>query len=407
MSFDKMKKDKVKNADYMCAEIEHIIKTCGARDPGSEGEKIACEYMAEELKKYTDDVKIEGFKVNPDSFYGWIPITVTAMLLAIVFYFFLPIASLILMIIGVTIMFAQFVSYRKLIDKFFKEKTSHNVTAVKKPTGEIKRRIFFNGHPDAAHEWTMNYHFGGKFMVVQVLVSFIGVIYFSAVTITALVMQGAGFTIAESLTLYLGLAGLIFVPFWISIYGLSNKRIIVDGANDNLTGCYIGIAILKAMKENNVNLENTEVGVILSGSEEAGLRGAKAWCEEHKHDYDDAETVIIAYDTIRESRFLSVNMKDMNATVKADEPLGKLFMQGANNVGAACSFGSVPVGATDSAAFTQNGFRSIGITAMDHNLKDYYHTRRDTYDNLNAECLATTYEVSVETLDLFDKGEMK
>ena len=69
MSFDKMKKDKAKNADYMCAEIEHIIKTCGKRDPGSEDKKIACEYMADELKKYADDVKIEGFKVNPDSFY--------------------------------------------------------------------------------------------------------------------------------------------------------------------------------------------------------------------------------------------------------------------------------------------------------------------------------------------------
>ena len=55
-----------------------------------------------------------------------------------------------------------------------------------------------------------------------------------------------------------------------------NKNRIVDGANDNLSGCYMGIAILKALKDNGIELENTEVGVILTGSEEAGLRGAKS-----------------------------------------------------------------------------------------------------------------------------------
>ncbi|HKL93654.1 MAG TPA: M20/M25/M40 family metallo-hydrolase [Clostridia bacterium] len=406
MRFVNLKKEKGKSADYICSEIEHIIKTYSKRDPGSEGEHKASEYMAEELKKYSDDVKIEDFKVNPDSFYGWIPITVTLMLMAVVMYFFMPIISAVLLAVGVIIMLVQFVSYRKLIDKLFKEKISCNVTAIKKPTGEVKRRIFFNGHPDAANEWTMNYHFGGKVMSIQVMIAFFGVVYAVAIIAVAMIMQGVGFVIAKSTTLYLGLAGLIFVPFWISIYGLSNKRIIVDGANDNLTGCYLGIAILKALKENNITFENTEVGVLLTGSEEAGLRGAKAWAKEHKHDYDDVETVIIAYDTIRESKFLSVNVKDLNATVKTDEALGNLFMRAAKNVGATCSFGSVPIGATDSAAFTQGGFRSIGITAMDHNLKDYYHTRRDTYDNLDKDCLATTFEVSAETLDLFDKGEI-
>ena len=34
-------------AQYMVDEITHICKDMPKRDPGSEGEKIACEYMAD------------------------------------------------------------------------------------------------------------------------------------------------------------------------------------------------------------------------------------------------------------------------------------------------------------------------------------------------------------------------
>ena len=37
-------------ADYMLKEITHICKDMDKRDPGSKGEKQACEYMADVLK---------------------------------------------------------------------------------------------------------------------------------------------------------------------------------------------------------------------------------------------------------------------------------------------------------------------------------------------------------------------
>ena len=64
-------------------------------------------------------------------------------------------------------------------------------------------------------------------------------------------------------------------------------------------------------------------------------------------------------------------------------------------------------GATDNAAFNKAGFRSTGITALDHNLQDYYHTMRDTADNLNPECLADCYAISVKCLENFDRDIAK
>jgi len=61
-------------------------------------------------------------------------------------------------------------------------------------------------------------------------------------------------------------------------------------------------------------------------------------------------------------------------------------------------------GATDSAAFAQAGFRATGVTGLNHKLEDYYHTRRDTYDNMNKEGLAGCFAVSVKALEMFDNG---
>lgn len=111
-----------------------------------------------------------------------------------------------------------------------------------------------------------------------------------------------------------------------------NENRIVDGANDNLSGCYMGIAILKALKEEGIEFENTEVGVILTGSEEAGLRGAKAWCAAHKGEFDDVPTFIFSYDTIHDPKYLMTNYRDLNGTVKADKDVSDLFMEAAKGL---------------------------------------------------------------------------
>ena len=157
-----------------------------------------------------------------------------------------------------------------------------------------------------------------------------------------------------------GIAVLVFAPLLIGMYWMWDPKTTVDGANDNLTGCYMGIAILKAMKDAGIELEHTEVGVILSGSEEAGLRGAKAWVQQHKGEFDDVPTWIYSYDTIHASKFLGVNYRE------------------------------------------QGGYKVTGITALNHVLEDYYHTLKDSYDNLDKDCLADCYAISVRCLEKFD-----
>ncbi|MBQ2092563.1 MAG: M20/M25/M40 family metallo-hydrolase [Clostridia bacterium] len=406
--FDALIAQKDQSAQYMIKEITHICKDLPKRDPGSEGERAACEYMADVLKKDCgcETVEIESFDENPGSFYGWIHITFTLIFIAVGFFRFgtgpvAYIVSTILIALGFLLAFLQFGIYKKIVDFMFPKKTGTNVTAIKSCKGEVKRRIFFNGHPDAAWEWPANYIGGGVLFESLIIISAIGALYYLVLSILVLVNGGA-----SELIWKLSTWGILFAPFWIYMFFMWNPYRVVDGANDNLTGCYMGISILKAMKDAGIELENTEVGVILTGSEEAGLRGAKAWCEAHKGEYRDVPTFIYSYDTIYDPKYLLVNYRDLNATVKADKDVSDLFMEAAQELDILCNKGMVPPlgGATDNAAFAQGGFRSTGITGLNHKLESYYHTRKDTYTNMNAGGLADCYAVSVRVLDKFDQG---
>lgn len=401
---------KEKAAQYIIDDITKVIKTCGKRDPGSEGEKKSCEYMADVLKKDCgcENVKIESYPVHPRAFYGWIYFTCSFVLIAMVCFFFAPVIGIPLILAGFTLTILEFGIYKKAIDRLFKEKTSHNVTAIKKCTGETKRRIIFNGHPDATWEWPVNYALGGVGFEGHAIIVTVSALYFLVLSIIAVIKNGLSFgmpDMASPLT-KAGLIGLIFVPFVIGLFFMVNYKRVVDGANDNLTGCYMGIAVLKALKDEGIELENTEIGVILTGSEEIGLRGAKAWVEAHSDDFKDVPTFIYSFDTINDPKYLMANYRDLNATVKSDAEVCDLFVEAAEAVGIHCSKGMIPPlgGAVDAAAFTQGGFRAAGITGLNHKLERYYHTRLDTYTNMNKQGIADCFAATVKTLEMFDNG---
>lgn len=414
MELQKLIDKKDKAAKYMVEEITHICKNFEKRSPGDKGELQAAEYMAETLKKDCgcEKVEVESFKENPNAFFGWIYFTISFVLLAMlsfvltpaltavspVFQIICPIFSILLIVVGLGLAFMQFGLYKKVVDKAFKEKTGHNVTAIKECTGETKRRIMFCGHIDACWEWPVNYALGGVGFEAHAIICGIGAVYYLVLSILALIKGIFAVQI-------LGLFGLAFIPFMVGLYFMWNEKRVVDGANDNLSGCYIGIALLKAMKEEGIELENTEVGCILAGSEEAGLRGSKAWCEAHKGEFQDVPTIIISYDTIHDPKYLMVNYRELNGTVKMDKKASDLFLNAAKAVDVPVMKGWVPPlgGATDGAAFTQAGFTSASITGLNHKLEDYYHTRRDTYDNMNEEGLANCYAATVKCLEMFEE----
>ncbi|MBP5272691.1 MAG: M28 family peptidase, partial [Clostridia bacterium] len=126
----------------------------------------------------------------------------------------------------------------------------------------------------------------------------------------------------------------------------------------------------------------------------------------HKGEFKDVPTIIYSYDTIHDPKWLMANYRDLNGTVKTDKQANDIFMKACEELGIPCRKGMVPPlgGATDTAAFTQGGFRSGGVTGLNHKLENYYHTRRDTYDNLSHQGIGDCYAASMKVLEMFENG---
>ncbi len=383
--------------------IKKICKDVGPRPAGSEQEHEAQKLMAAELDGACDKVEIEPFDVHPGAFLGWI-LTDGIMMIAAIVLFFFGMSAIALALCALSLIFAivEFLLYKKLLDPFFPKKTSHNVVAVRKPKGEVRRRIIFSGHADSANEWRFTYYGGSKLLVPIIGLSFVGILLGLVLGIWA-VAAGHAFSAADSGALnVMRYVFLAWIPILFTALFFENKKRPVMGANDDLTGCFISMAVVKYMQQHDIRFENTEVWVVLTGSEEAGLRGAKAFCKAHKNELSDVETVFVGLDTIRDYDFAAVYSRDLTGTVKNDAGACALVKEAAKQTGLDLPYKSVFFGATD-AAVTQAGMKAVSVAAMDPAPAKYYHTRLDTADNLDIKTVEAVLGVALETAFLFDE----
>lgn len=392
--------------------IENITYICNnlpKREPGSQGEAIAAKHMQKQLEKIgASRVDNEKFKLHPGAFYGWIFLSMSLMIAAAILNFFVPILTLILTVAALIIFFLEFGVYAEFIDPLFPQKESQNVVAYFKPKKEIKQRIVLDGHIDAAWPWPLNEKCGGTAYHTYLVVVVLGVLYTLAISIFGIVVgKGSYFVLSPSYNLSLFICccvQLIFVPLWISMYWMWDRKKTVDGANDNLTGCCLPISIAKMLKDNNIQLEHTELVVLLAGSEEAGLRGAKAFAKQHKNDFKDATTRFICLDCLGNPKKIQVNYRDLNSVVKLDKETCDMFYESGKNVGVNVIKTIMPPfgGATNAPAYQKAGFKTCSIWCLSTNLDGYYHTTKDKPDRLNKECLESVYKVLIDVIKNVD-----
>lgn len=405
----KVSKEVRKNAvDYSMNAITDICTNIGPRESGMPKEREAQEWIKNQIDTngWADESAIEDFKVSRHALVGFTKIIGVFLIIGALLQLLtlvgnpaltlaVRIISLVLAVLSIVIVVLEFLFYVPFIDKFLPETTSCNVYAKYKPTGDVKRRIIINGHTDSAYEWTLmkiRQEVMVGVLAVDLLCALASIVIFSI-------------NIAKGVTpLWSVIFAACTVVAYIGLFFVCNFKVLSPGANDNLTGVFVAVSALKCLKESGIRYENTEVCALLTGSEEAGLRGAKAFAKAHAKEFDDVETLIFAIDTIRDAKFLGVNVNDLNNTVPSDPHAIDLFFNAGAELGIPVQKIGVPFGATDSAAFNQGGMKAVGITAMNHNLEDYYHTRKDTFDNLDEESLATCFEVAVKALENFDSG---
>ena len=405
--FDASKINMASSVDYMVKTITDICEKIGPRAPGSEAELKAQNYMGEDLKKWSDKVEVEEFIVHRQAFMGFIPFTVAMAIIAtIIFFTDYPLISFILTILGFIPLVLEFVMYKQFIDPLFIGHKSHNLIATRSPKGEVKKRIILVAHADSQYEWILNYKLGGIGMKLFLIPGVVGLIACSiASLVKGIVVDFKGIDTPATNTFFLvvGIILCIFIIPYVGFLFLQSHTKSVPGANDNLSGCLGCMSVLKHLEEAGVRFENTEVRVILSGSEEAGLRGAKAYAKAHKDELKDVETIVVACDTLRDLKDMAVYDRDLSGTLKHDTQVKQLVKKAALNCGHDLPYASIYLGACDAAAFTQAGIKATGFAAMDPTPPRYYHTRLDTPDKLCPDALQVGAEILLETVCLYDQ----
>lgn len=298
--------------------------------------------------------------------------------------------------------------YKPFCDIFYKKIEGHNYYAVRKPKGEVKKRIVISGHCDSAYQWRHIYY-GKKIPLMGICMAGTigtGVVSFLIAVITVIanfVDMGA---FGDFLVNYSYYFHILTALFMITLFLFVDFKTVSPGANDNLTGTYAAVCALRMLDMAGVEFENTEVVAMITDGEEAGLRGCKQWAKDHKDEYMNSgvETAVLCVDTLTDLEHLNVYDRDMTGTVKHDPKFSKLVMDSAIEAGHNdLKFASVFFGSSDAAAFSQVGITSTCLAAMDPAPADYYHNVRDSYDRLVPEAIKTGYEIILSTIFNFDE----
>ena len=391
--------------DFAVKGITDICNAFGPRPCGSDSEKYAQEQMMKDVEPFCDSVTRETFKVNPKAFMSFVPhagaclMGATAINIATAFgkgSKLKALGSAALMGGAISGIVGEFLLYKKMYDPLFKEETSGNVIAVRKAKGETKRRIIISGHSDSAPEWTYTYKLGSHGVLAVAGYAVAGLGYTAATTAALL---------AGKKTKKMALGQLAFLPAYAGLFKFVDHNNYVDGANDDLTGCYISAAVMKYLSDNDIRFENTEVIAIMTGGEECGLRGAKAYFEAHPElKNDGVETIYVALDNIRDGDFMMIYEKDMTGMVQNDKDVCNLLKNAGLKQGEDIPVGAIPLGSTDAAAASQAGIKAASLVAMDPAPARYYHTRLDTADILIPEVMDKVLNIVLQAVYDFDEN---
>lgn len=398
-----------RQVEYAVKGITKVCRRIGPRKPGSPEEYRAQQWFQKDMKNYCEETRIEEFTLHRQGFMGFIPFTVACGIASVfVNWFASPIAALILCICAFVPLFFEFLMYKEFDDFLFPKQTSHNMIAVRKPKGEVKQRIVMVGHSDSQFEWTLNYLIGGLqaklFVEIPAVVGLIVQTVFALVCIIA-GKGGAAVNIQSARWFFIlfFVISCVFIPFEFAFLFFQSWTKSVPGASDNLSGCYVGMAVVKALDEAKVRFENTEVVVICSGSEEAGLRGSKAYAKAHEKELKEIPTCVVALDTFRDLETMAVYHHDLSGTLQHHDGTKVLVHDACANCGFDVKYESIYIGGSDAASFTQRGIPATGFAAMDPAPPRYYHTRLDTPENLRPEAIKAGIEIMIEACCMFDK----
>lgn len=177
---------------------------------------------------------------------------------------------------------------------------------------------------------------------------------------------------------------------------LDNKS---SGAIDNASAVGTALELASIFKEN--PLSKSRLWVVLTGAEELGIVGAKAFVEKHREELDPEKTFVINLDILGTDRQICALNKLGLPGKMTNRELNLLIKKSAESAGLKFKLIKASLGfSTDAQAFLKKGYRTVSLGSI----SKFVHTRRDSADKLLPENLGDYVAVIKETVQKLDKG---
>lgn len=373
--------------------IKDVISKFGGRYFGSEQEKQAQYYTADVLKRYCDKVDVEEFQSPLESHFQSLKIfCIVYVVVLILFRIDIRIAAVI-GILNSVLFLGHFVSYRHWLDFLFKNKPSWNVIGDIEPTEKATSTIIVAGHIDSVKEFKWWYKLKQTGAVLSVIAG-IQITFLGIYAVLCLFISTVWFS-------YIWWLFVIITPILIVFYDMHGE-IVVDGAQDNLTGVAVAVEMAKVFSQN--KLTKTRLRLISFGSEEAALRGSTAYANTHKTQLQQENAFLFNLDTIKEKEHLTIVTTEINTFVSYDKKHVQLVENAFNDTNTPYKKLPIAVGATDASAFHIAGLPAVCVIGMQsEKLDPCYHTRLDTVDLIEEEALQSMRKVLINFIETWDR----
>lgn len=394
------------NAKRALALTDEIVELYPNRLTGTKSCLDATLRLKEEFADNCDPgtTHIEEFTCHPKSFLKYIPvIMVIGIICSFLLLFNYPVPALIGFALVIFAFYGQFVRYWHLLDSLFPKTTGYNIYGSIEPEGEVKQQVIISAHHDAAYVfqliarmpryYTTFMRAGILFLVLGLLVSLIWTVLWLLGTYPPAWAHPA-------VPLALVICSILVLPLAFFTTGAISPR-----AGDNMISVAIAIETAKlfhgAKKEGKNPLKNTRLVIASFDAEEAGLRGARAFCKKHKDELLSTKTYVFNMDTLYKVKDINFFASDLNTTVKLSRQMAQDCVDISRYLGYPAEVSGMPFGggSTDAAAFGEIGVETTNMAAMSFDVSSFkegivYHTKNDLTKYIEPEAVEATLKIA-------------
>ncbi len=396
--------DKYQN--YMYNLIKQAIDEVGPRPACSEEEKRLGRLLVREWTPTCNVVTAESFICSPRAYLGHLRLSVFSYFVAVILYWFYPPVSFALAALSFAIPLFELRGYREVVDFLFARKRGENIIGVIQPRGEVKQRVIVSAHQDSANEFYLLYRLGSA-AILLMAIAFVGVLLILGGSLARTV---AYFTGSADATVYMviGIVAIALTPaVGMILFFYTNRS--VPGAMDDMAGLAVvtglGRYLGEAEKTGEFFPQRTEVVLLATSSEEAGMRGAKRYVEKHLKELKETPTYGLFLDCIYDEKLLTVIDREPFAGAWHDPELVKLAQEAAAKHGWPIRTSQLRVGFTDAAAFSLNGLPAVCLMCADIprlQLLPNYHTRNDVCEQVHPQSLSVSLQMAIDLIERVD-----